>query len=207
MTTIERMRRLIGVPGRRRPEQLAHFALPERPGWAHAKQIGNSPLALVFDHAQEVFRKGTICWGYIVVANEVLNQPGPESCSPAAVVWSVDPFVDRFPHFLAMPAQHLKQYFEVATFAPQPPSAHFTYLHMRDWYATYGNLAVPPYLTDGRLVHLCEMPIFRAHLPKGYLTGKLMPLLVLPKSVLPAMGMAVPCAIWPEELRRAWERG
>jgi hypothetical protein len=207
MTTIERMRKLIGEPGRRRPEQLAHFNLPVRPEWAHPENLGNSPRALIFDHAQEVFRKGIICWGHIVIANEALYRPGTEACLPAAVVWSVDPFVDRFPHWLSVPAQHLDHYGDEPTPAPQPPSAHCAYLHIRDMHATYENLALPPYMTEGRLVHLFEVMIFRQHLPKGYLTGKLMPLLVSTKAVLPALGMAVPCAIWPDELRRAWERG
>jgi hypothetical protein len=208
MTTIERVRKLNGAPHRRRPEQLARFNLPARPEWANREGLGNyHPIRLIFDNSQALFAGGTICWGYVVMANTVLFRSGPEPCSAAAVVWSADPFVDRFPHWLAGPASHLGHYNTESTPAPQPPTAHYLYLRMRDHFVHGDGIPLPPYMTEGRLVHLLAVPIFREHLPKGYLTGQLMPLLVLPRTHLPAMGMVLPCAVWPEELRRAWERG
>jgi hypothetical protein len=202
MTTIQRVRDRCGAPGHRKSTELAEIRFPPRPGWAEA----SNPIRALFDHQDLVLNEGKICWGYIVMANLVLYAPGPQLVSAANVVWSIDPFVDRFPFWLVRPADHLAHYHDEATRAPQPPIAHLEYLRTRDEHCHVSSIRLPLHMTDGRVVHVLTVLVYRDHLPKGYLTGRLVPLLVLHERHLPATGMILPSSLWPDELRRAWER-
>jgi hypothetical protein len=201
MTTIQRLRDYLGPPGKRDPQRLADLSLAKRPSWATF-----GPIQSLFEHHEELLARGSICWAYLVMANSVMWEPGSETCAPASVVWSEDPFVDRFPHWLERPASHLGKYHSNSTASPNPPVAYREYLRIRDEMLHVSHVKLPPHMTGGRVVYSQTVLLMRAHLPLGYLTGSLFPLLQLRASDVPPTAMVFPANLWPPELRRSWER-
>lgn len=201
MTTIDRLRAHLGPPGQRDPQLLATLRWLDRPPWADA-----GPLGALFDHQQTLLQHGTLCWAYLVMANSALWQPGPEPCAAAFAVWSDDPFVDRFPHWLQRPASYLGNYHGASTRSPTPPIAYREYLRIRDETMHVSHLLLPPHMTEGRAVYSQAVLLVRAHLPRGYVTGRLFPLLQLRAPGIPPTAMVFPSSLWPAQLRHVWER-
>jgi len=168
--------------------------------------LSSRPIQALFDHQNELLARGSVCWAYLVMANEVLWRPGPEPYGAASVVWSADPFVDRFPYWLERPARHLRKYHEESTQSPSPPLAYRDYLQIRDETLHVSHSALPPHMTDGRAVYNQSVLLVRAHLPKEKLTGRLFPLLQLRAPDVTATAMVLPSVLWPAEVRRAWEQ-
>ena len=201
MTTIDRLREHLGAPGRRDPRLLATLALLERPAWAN-----RGPIQALFDHQHQLLARGSVCWAYLVMANMVLWRSGPEPYAAASVVWSEDPFVDRFPYWLARPAEHLGHYHEESTASPNPPLGYREYLQIRDETMHVSHSSLPPHMTDGRAVYSQSVLVVRAHLPQAKLTGRLFPLLQLRAHDVTPTAMVLPSMLWPAEVRRTWER-
>jgi hypothetical protein len=201
VTTIDRLREHLGAPGRRDPQFLSTLALRERPAWAVA-----GPIRALFDHQRDLLAQGSVCWAYLVMANMVLWRPGPEPYAAADVVWSEDPFVDRFPYWLSRPAMHLRHYHEEATGSPNPPLAYREYLQIRDETMHVSHSLLPPHMTEGRAVYSQTVLLVRAHLPQKQLTGRLFPLLQLRAPNVTPTAMVLPSSLWPTEVRRVWER-
>lgn len=200
MMTIERVRERCGAPGARRKSELAKITFPVRPPYA----TGGGPAAAMFTDWYALVQEGVVCWGYFVVADGDLFVPDAAPVAPAIVIWSVDPFVDRFPYWLSRPAAHLSHYRDRDTLPPQPPQAHHCYLRIRGDVFRHGNVRLPPHMTDGRAVYQLTVNVFPEHLPRRFLAGKLVPLLVLHKRGYADTGMVLPSTLWPAELRRAW---
>jgi hypothetical protein len=212
MTMISSIRQFIGKPGERSRVAMRNVNIPRKPGWVtvskwtglFSRKLVNDPVRNIFEYSELLLQHGRVCWGHSVIANTEMFEPGAEDC-PGVFVYSDDPFVDRFPGWLGRPASHLQYYHSDETRAPNPPRCYEHYLAIRDEMNYQENTQLSPVLTENRVVYYVSVLIFREHLPHGYLTGHLVPMLTLNREGYPKMAMILPCQLWPDELRDEWE--
>lgn len=118
-----------------------------------------------------VLKTGTIVYAYLVAAPAHLFDPTHADMGapvlPAAVVYSLDEFYLMYPKRLAPIAKSLYE-----NRANNP---------LKDPKALFPSEPVPDGLTGGRKVYLATVMVHRDHLPLGYLTDTLFPIIASPE--------------------------
>jgi hypothetical protein len=192
--TIAACRAAIGHPPRKLGDSPHLKFAP--PGWM--SQFPRDPLWEIYRHQAKLYQRGVVVWGHIVQANNRLFTPGPDDC-PASVIYSPDPALDNKPASLERIAQSL---FAVkGTGQSDAELAEFSRLLANERDRAM-RLAVPKSLCEGVQVYHTGVMVVRKHLPRGYLTGSLFPLLIQP-SITPA-AIILPSQYWPPELTERW---
>lgn len=189
---ISACRTAIGGP----PRQMLEPPMAPPP-WMH--KVPSDALWEIYRRQEWVYTQGIVVWGHIVQANSQLFSPGQTDC-PASVLYSTDLWFDGQPEALGAIAEQL---FAVkGKRHPDPGMAEFSRM-LANEVDRAPRLPVPPALTGGRPVFHTSVMVVRGHLPRGYLTHSLFPLLIEPRHTFAAI--ILPSRFWPPELLRLWD--
>ena len=149
-------------------------------------------LTQIFKEQKDLLEHGTVVWGCIVQANNLLFSHGFEDF-PAMVVFSLDPFFDKHSSNLATISNLL---YRLKNSSPDDPAqARFASMITNERQSAF-NWQVPNELTENRLVVSSTIIVFRKHLPNQILDSKLLPLLINP---LTGTAMILPYQYWPQQ--------
>jgi hypothetical protein len=166
------------------------------PAWLTTED--EDPLHIVFADQWILRKHGSVLWGHIVEANDLLRTADRED-HPATVAWSLDPWFDRavddlrrIASALADPELRRRRDGETARFARR----------LDEHVGRIMQWPVPTTLTGGRQVLLTSILVHRPHLPDGRLDASLLPLLLAPGRSQAAM--ILPMGEWTAELRDLW---
>lgn len=195
---LDACRRAFGAPPRSVPLGARWRMSPLPPLWMWL-HLGDAIWVLYRERAR-LLRSGRVVWGTLVQANELLFQPATADL-PAAALYSPDRHYDDKPEELGRIAQAL---FALKGTTPADPSLQKLAHDITDELERSYNLRVPDLLTGGREVYLTTIMVHRRHLPGGYLTQGLFPLIAHPASTRATM--ILPARYWGPELRYFWER-
>lgn len=157
--------------------------------------------------AWRLWRVGRIEWGWLLMANTALFEPGDDT-APGEVLWSPDPRIQADPQLLDRVGRMFwavkKRTFFDGEKMELVPGIDGLWSAARDEYSRQHRKALSPLIAGPRLVYVESVLFPRAHLPGGVLHGKLMPIVVDPRArVRPVM--MLPGDLWPDELRADWD--
>ncbi len=177
-------------------QERRHFS-PPTPMWMWFNR--RDELWTLYRERMRVLETGQVVWAALVQANQLLFEPGTLDC-PAAAVYGLDPSFDRDPDELRRIAHEL---FALKGTTPADPALRQAADDITNEMARRYNMRLPDALTGGRDVYMTCIMVHRRHLPTGYLTQGLFPLVVAPGQT-PAT-MILPSRYWGPELRFFWE--
>lgn len=195
------LRHRLGPPPRANDDALTQaFALPERPEWV--KPPDN--LLLTWARHYDVLRDGRVMIGAVYVANSLLWRHGCP-VAPGGVVYTSDRTLERALGTLEGAAGRMYELGYGAQPEPLEPQSdpwlRYTQDLVRAEYARPMNALVPPAIAQGYAMYHATLAVFPTFLPHGYLTARVVPLLVIEG----APPLLVPSALWPPELLRLWQ--
>ncbi|MEZ4323028.1 MAG: hypothetical protein R3F61_36515 [Myxococcota bacterium] len=141
--------------------------------------------------------QGEVRWGFVFMANDAL-WTGKRS-APAAVIYSRDPWFDRYPHELANTGDRLLDLFG-STHRPVAPHARYTSdLHRSGHVRSFGQ-PIPAEMTGGRVVCSSSVWVRLSDLPSRRLVSRVLPLWVDGDGyVMPVVG-----SVWPQWVLDRW---
>jgi hypothetical protein len=155
----------------------------------------------VFRKQNKIYSDGVVVWAHIVQANSNLFSKGVVE-SGASIIYSPDPAFDDKPDALGIVAQTL---FAIKGTAQSDPGlAGFSRMLANEMDRAM-RLPVPRDLTADYEVYHTSIMVPRKHLPHGYLTESIFPLLINPK--VTAATIMVPSQYWPPALLASWSDG
>ncbi len=169
----------------------------KRPAWARG---GDTPFECIYQDYKQLLKTGTVVWGVVVQANNLLMKPGPDDC-PAAALFSLDPFFDDKLQTLAelagvlfsMKGQNIRDP-EVVKFATAITNEEDVLF----------NRELPHSLTFGRTVYYTTIMVHRKHLPLGFLNTGFFPLLADPEAT--EASIILPARYWDPGLVELWKQ-
>jgi hypothetical protein len=135
------------------------------------------------------------------MANEAMWRPGLEATG-GELLWSEDPFFQRFPEALEGAAD---AYWALKQGDTQAAGLRALQSFARDELRDFGVRRFPPLLSGGRVIRHVTLVIYRPHLPGGRLLDRLVPI-VRARSGAPPLVMVLPRPFWPSALATEWER-
>lgn len=175
----------------------ATLRLP-RPKWLTDRDA----LSAVYNELPVLLRDGTVCYGCVVQANEILFRLRPHVDCPAAIVCSADPRVAEDPGILRRIAYELFAYKDLPP--EQVPEAWREAARIITDEMDRSALA---FTIDyrGQPLHFRFLPImvFRKHLPGRKLTGSLLPILTAPGC---RSALILPKGYWPSDFTALWKQ-
>jgi hypothetical protein len=139
-----------------------------------------------------LLQRGQVVWCAIVRTRAYMFEPGPVG-APALVVWSEDPAWENDPlaaRVLALEVDALKvgshtsEFMQIAGLLTSEKERPFNY-------RLPASMAPSAFLTS--------IVLFRRHLPCGFVSSGLLPLLVLPEET--PFSMVLPGRYWPDALK------
>jgi Fe-S cluster assembly iron-binding protein IscA len=154
-------------------------------------------LAKIHDR---LFADGTVTWAGMVMANTGLLKPGKRDL-PAAVVYSTEGALDAAPDELIKIAVRC---WSLKDTTPTDPRLTAFAAEVTDETARDGDVLVPPTLTGGRRIQYATLYVPRHRLPTGYLTDRILPVIVNPSR--PAQVMLLPLEFWSPALVTRWRK-
>jgi len=173
--------------------QTVTIKLPE---WLQTD--GDDQLNDIFNNQRKLFQQGSIVWGQIVQANNLLFNAGNDDC-PAAIIYSLDPAIDCNSHVLKKAASGL---FSVkGEHVENEEMQRFSDL-LEDELERQMKLHVPLFLTKNIQCYYTTIMVCRNHLPNKILSNDLFPLLVLPEQT--EATMILPKQYWSDTLIQCW---
>jgi hypothetical protein len=159
----------------------------------------SDPLKHLYRAQQGLLDHGHVVWGWIVQANRLLMHPGTTD-SPAAVVYSDDPYFDASPTELSDVAEQL---FDLKGRGGVDKDLQWFAYMLADEVIREPKVQVPLRLTAGRRVYFTSIVVMRAHLPRGVLARPLVPLLIRPERT--PWTLILPSHFWAPSLVRDWK--
>lgn len=179
------------------------FSLGERmalttrpPAWMYKHR--KDDLWEIYQRRDDLLQNGTVVWGCLVQANEILFAPG-ETDAPAMAIYSPDRYYDNHVDELADLASHL---FRLKGTQPTIPAlAEFARI-ITDEMTRPMRFPIPAMLAGGHDVFATSIMVQRAHLPHGFLTGGIFPLVIAPGRARATM--ILPSRYWPRVLQYAF---
>lgn len=120
-----------------------------------------------------VIESGKVYYSYLVQANSYLfdNKKFAYLTHPAVVIYSTEEYFEKNPLALKKIAHSLFEDRKSNGWGGK-------ILNDEHWY--FSNLQVPRELTDGHTVYMTTIMIYRRHLPLGYLSDSLLPIVASP---------------------------
>ena len=120
-----------------------------------------------------VIEKGKIYYAYLVEANRLLFEDKKFAMltHPAVVLYSTEEYFEKNPTALKKLARYMFDNRNKKGWAGKILSNETFY---------FSNLQVPPELADGHEIFMTTIMIYRRHLPLGYLTNSLLPIIANP---------------------------
>ena len=176
-------------------DRWTYLRLP-KPPWLYVQP--NDKLKAVFQHAPSVWAEGTVVWGHIVQANQLMFRPGPDNC-PGEVVYSLDESRSASPKYLGSLADEL--YDLKGAYVDDPGLAKIAN-HLANEQTRVFGLPVPPAISPVVRCRISTTIFFRKHLPGRRLCSPLLPLVVNPQP--PYIALPLPERYWPTELIDMW---
>jgi hypothetical protein len=157
------------------------------------------PLAEQRRRRAELAARGRAVWGYVALANEHV-WAGTQN-SPGAVVYSFDPWFDRWPGELRPVALRLGGFY-ASDRAVEDPALRVVQDRTRDGHGRIFGARLPDAMTGGRVVFESSTWFCLTDLPGGRLLDHVVPMWVDDDGY----AMVAVAAAWPDELRATWER-
>jgi hypothetical protein len=188
----------VGPGGRRfTVHDMAKYLHVMKPGWCE----DSDPLSELFRGYRRLLASGAVTWGCMVQANERLFKDGPLD-HPAELVYAADLGSQaRFPE-LALASSRI---FDLKGESVDDPELQAVGDHLaNEMTRTFGQ-PVPEKLSPGLRCETTTVYVVRRHLPRRWLCGPLMPIVVAPEP--PRLAMVLPAHYWPPELARWWAAG
>lgn len=171
--------------------------LPPAPAW-----LADAPqLAPIRQGADVLWREGTPTWGWVLMANARLWEPG-EGAAPGEVLWCDDPYVARFPHALGDVSE---RYWELKRNDTAAAGLRALVGFAQDEQRRFTRAPFPPLFSGGRVIWHTTMLLYREHLPCRRLVDAWLPIVRIPGGKPPIV-MTLPLDYWPRELRDTWQR-
>lgn len=124
----------------------------------------------------KVINSGKIYYAYLVEANNLLFEPKKYGMPthPAVVVYSPDEYFENNPLALRKLAEYM--------YRTKNSTNGWAGKLLNDELHYFANKQVPTELTDGREVYMTTIMIYRKHLPLGFISDSLFPIVAAPKS-------------------------
>lgn len=138
-----------------------------------------------------VIESGKIYYAYLVEANSLLfrSKMFAMLTHPAVVIYSTEEYFEKNPMALSKLAHFLFESKNAANWAGKVLNDELNY---------FSNLQVPMEWTDGHEVYMTTIMIYRKHLPLGYLSDSLLPIVADPQSA--TASFVVDVKYWPKQL-------
>lgn len=185
----ENCRQNLGPAPRKFPVWERNYYLPSAPEWLPGDALNQS----VKDRGK-LLKHGRVVLGALVQANMELFAPLRKDL-PALAVWSEEPDWDA-----DIPAMRAWGYriFQLKGQEPEGDLERLTRT-MNNERARPQNYPLPESFTGGKKIFLSSLVVFRRHLPYGYITSGILPLLVHPEGTPSCM--VLPGRYWANELK------
>jgi hypothetical protein len=162
------------------------------------------PMLDTLHRQKDIWRRGRIVWGFVVMANEALHLPGDDDL-PGDVVYSLSATDEEAWEKLPQIAKTL---FEAklaeAELSSLPQDKRGMIEHLRQETDRAFGLVVPPSMSHGMQCYLSSFWAHRGHLPEKAIGGRLVPLLVLTGKVHDVL--IIPASFWPSDLLIPWQQ-
>ena len=147
-----------------------------------------------------IYKHGRIVWGHIIQANNALYEPGTDDL-PAAIIYSDDPEMDKYPHLLDEYASSL---YHIKGQATTPELSEFS-RKLADEIESDWKLKIPKSLTGVYQCYYLTNMIFRKHLPDGFLESGLFPIMIYPEKT--DVGFVLPSQFWTKDfIADSWKQ-
>lgn len=178
---------------------LKRIKLP-RPAWL----TEYDGLSSIFTEKETLISEGSICYGCIVQANELLFKRFPNYDCPAEVIYSENPEIDEEPGILFGLAREIYSY-KNKPLDEVPAGLRELVRVTTDEYdrsSFCGTISDD----DGNKLNfgLTSLMIFRKHIPKHKLCGSVIPIIAAPGKCCSVM--VLPQEYWSEEFKKAWTK-
>jgi hypothetical protein len=177
----------LGAAPRSFPRSDRKYLYPALPRW-----MAQDKLLPLQKHRHTLLKRGRVVWSSLVQANKYLYQPDSRD-APALVVWSEEPTLANDPLALRCLAHEI---FDLKGTTGTGELADLGALVQAEMERPL-NYAVPASLAENAF--MTTILVFRRHLPCGFLTSGLLPLLILPEET--PFSMILPGRFWPDELK------
>lgn len=165
--------------------------------------VEQEPMLDTLLRQKDIWRRGRIVWGYIVMANEALYLPGTDDL-PGDVIYSLtatdEEAMARLPEIADALFEAKVAEKELSDF---PEDQRGVVEHLRHETDRAFGLAVPESLSHGMPCHVSSFWAHRAFLPDEALGGRFVPLLVLADKVHDVL--IIPGSFWPSDLCIPWQ--
>lgn len=153
-------------------------------------------LHIIYEYQWKLFREGELVWCALVQANKHLFAPSDNVDSPGNTVYSFDDDLKRDPSPMLEVASRLFSFKgEDGLTHPMVQKIADVLAHERD---RAMHMPIPDLLTRNRNILFTGNMFCRKHLPDGYISTRLMPMLAI-RGRKPTI--IVPKWYWPESLR------
>ncbi|KNY26179.1 tetratricopeptide repeat protein [Pseudobacteroides cellulosolvens] len=130
-----------------------------------------------YRHQRILYRNGRIAIGKIVQANTLLFKAGKDD-SPAAMVYSEDPYFEENPDKLKTIASFL---YSIKGVKCEDEDLQIFSDIMQDEVVPLFNFKVPEKITFGKSVYFTSFIVVRNHLPNGYIDFEYFPVIIYPE--------------------------
>jgi hypothetical protein len=171
------------------PEEERRFRI-----WPPLWCLLGDPLLRMYWSQNKLRDRGRVVWGHLVQANNLLFRPGGMNC-PANVVYNPTSHDDRDVDALAEVAHNI---FELKGKRHREKDLKRCARWVTQEKLRVFDAAVPTSLTSGREIIFSTLMVHRKHLPDGYLSTSVFPLIINPEET--SSVMILPCDYWPDEL-------
>jgi hypothetical protein len=165
------------------------------PLWAQ-----NDTLQTFFKNQSRLMCQGNLVWGQVVQANTALFIPG-RTAYPADVIFPTKQIPDFEPEILTEIATII---FRLKGTEPTDPLLLKVAKHLTDEYDRTFGLFIPSSFCLNIPCELSTIYIDRKHLPNGYLSRSLFPLIVNSKT--PKIATILPSKYWPPAMIDWWAK-
>lgn len=146
-----------------------------------------------------LLERGTVVWGAIIQANEILFDPkGMYPSLPAAIVYSTDRVYDANPELLIEQAHSM---YDLKGKTCTPEMQAFADKLANEMVADI-KLAIPRGFTDSAQCYYATLLIARKHLPQNHLANGFFPVLIAPNETDAVT--VLPHAYWDSQFSSAW---
>lgn len=166
------------------------------PLWA--KQHKSDKLHELFKNIPTLFKEGVIVWGQIIQANQQLFSQG-DNDHPGEVLFSAS---KRFESDVNLLRQIAHSVANLKGTQPDEPHAATVADYLTNEMIRVFGLKAPDLIGCGISCRISTTFFVRKHLPNGYLSNSVLPLVVLPRE--PYYAMPLPSRYWAPALIRDW---
>lgn len=130
-----------------------------------------------YRHQRILYRNGRIAIGTIVQSNTLLFKAGKDD-SPAAMVYSEDPYFEENPDMLKKIASYL---YSIKGVKCEDEDLQIFSDILQDEFVSLFNFKVPEKITFGKSVYFTSFMVARNHLPNGYIDFEYFPVIIYPE--------------------------